>query len=194
MNYEDLKNRFQTVYKSETLDIKEQFCELTVTVKPESVHSIIKDLKFDQVMDITAIDYPENEYRFCVVYHLLSITNNLRIRIKAHIKEDQAIESIADIYKSANWWERETYDMFGIKFNNHPDLRRILTDYNFEGYPLRKDFPTTGFLEISYDNELGQIVSKPVELKQKMRVFKYENPWNKNLEQMHQEISKSTDK
>ena len=145
--------------------------------------SIIKFLKdneklfFNQLIDITAIDYPSRELRFEIVYLLISLKLNQRILIKTSINENDNIESISSIYKSANWYERECYDLFGIKFLNHPDLRRIMTDYNFEGHPLRKDFPLTGHNEVSYSEKEKKIVYEKVKLSQEYRNFDYSSPW-----------------
>ncbi len=145
--------------------------------------SIIKFLKdneklfFNQLIDITAIDYPSKELRFEIVYLLISLKLNQRILIKTSINENDNIESISSIHKNANWYERECYDLFGIKFLNHPDLRRIMTDYNFEGHPLRKDFPLTGHNEVSYSEKEKKIVYEKVKLSQEYRNFDYSSPW-----------------
>ena len=134
-------------------------------------------LKFRQLIDITAVDYPENEKRFKVVYFLLSHEKNVRSSIEYFIKENEPISSITSIYPAANWMEREVFDMYGITFKNHPDLRRILTDYNFEGHPLRKDFPLTGHNEVRYNEENKKVIYEPVKLEQNYRNFDYESPW-----------------
>ena len=147
------------------------------------VLSIIKFLKdnekliFDQLIDITAIDYPTREFRFEVVYLLSSLSLNQRILIKISIKESDNLDTISLIHKAANWYERECYDLFGIKFLNHPDLRRIMTDYNFEGHPLRKDFPLTGHNEVRYDEIEKKVVYEKVKLSQEFRNFDYSSPW-----------------
>ena len=147
------------------------------------VFSIIKFLKenkkllFNQLIDITAIDYPSRELRFEVIYLLISLTLNQRILIKTTINENDNLESISSIHKAANWYERECYDLFGIKFFNHPDLRRIMTDYNFEGHPLRKDFPLTGHNEVRYDDLEKKVVYEKVKLDQEYRNFDYSSPW-----------------
>ena len=135
------------------------------------------DLLFDQLIDITAIDYPSREKRFDLVYILLSMTLNKRIVIKTSIKDNENVESISSTYRSADWYERECYDLFGIKFLNHPDLRRIMTDYNFEGHPLRKDFPLTGHTEVRYDDLEKKVVYEPVKLSQDYRDYDYSSPW-----------------
>ena len=132
---------------------------------------------FHQLMDITAVDYPKRPDRFEVVYHFLSMTKNQRIRLKVFTDENTAVETISDIFPTANWFEREVFDMYGIYFNNHPDLRRILTDYGFEGYPLRKDFPLTGYVELRYDQEQKRCVYEPVKLSQDFRTFDFLSPW-----------------
>lgn len=132
---------------------------------------------FHQLMSVTAVDYPMREKRFDVVYHLLSLTHNHRIRIKTHTDEETAIPSMCGVYPSANWFEREVFDLFGVVFDNHPDLRRILTDYGFEGHPLRKDFPMTGYVELHYDEQQKRCVYAPVELTQDFRTFDFMSPW-----------------
>ena len=133
--------------------------------------------KFRTLIDITAIDYPEQEERFCLVYHYLSMQQNIRIRLKSSIKEGQIVPSITKLFPAANWFEREVFDMYGILFSNHPDMRRILTDYGFQGHPLRKDFPTTGYLELRYDQERKKVVYEPVKLTQEYRRFDFMSPW-----------------
>ena len=133
--------------------------------------------KFRQLIEVTAVDYPEKEQRFRMVYLLLSHENNSRIVIDYYIKENKIVPSITNIFPSANWMEREVFDMYGIEFKDHPDLRRILTDYNFEGYPLRKDFPLTGHNEVRYSEEDKKVIYEPVKLEQNYRNFDYESPW-----------------
>ena len=132
---------------------------------------------FEQCMDICGVDWPARAERFDVFYHLLSPRQNLRIRVKVATGEDQPVPSACPVYPGADWFEREAYDMYGILFTGHPDLRRILTDYGFEGHPLRKDFPTTGFVEVRYDDEVKRVVYEPVELKQEFRNFDFLSPW-----------------
>jgi len=136
-----------------------------------------ENTKFRQLIDITAVDFPEKEQRFRMVYLLLSHENNSRIVIDYYIKENKIVPSITNIFPSANWMEREVFDMYGIEFKDHPDLRRILTDYNFEGYPLRKDFPLTGHNEVRYSEEDKKVIYEPVKLEQNYRNFDYESPW-----------------
>jgi len=157
--------------------------ELTVRVSAVHIVSVVQFLrsnaacKFSSLVDITAIDYPEREKRFEAVYHFLSMYQNHRIRVKAAVREDQILASITEVFPSANWFEREIYDMYGILFSNHPDLRRLLTDYGFRGYPLRKDFPTTGYVELRYDETQKRVVYEPVELVQEYRQFDFMSPW-----------------
>ena len=136
-----------------------------------------KNIKFKQLIDITAVDYPENQKRFKIVYLLLSHELNQRIILSYYIDENQQIPSLTKIFPSANWMEREIFDMYGIKFTDHPDLRRILTDYGFEGYPLRKDFPLTGHTEVRYSEDKKKVVYEPVKLEQNYRNFDFESPW-----------------
>ena len=143
--------------------------------------------KFRQLIDITAVDYPEENQRFRLVYLLLSHEFNTRIILSFSINENEIIPSITEIFPSANWMEREVFDMYGIKFKNHPDLRRILTDYNFEGFPLRKDFPLTGHNEVRYSEDLKKVIYEPVKLEQNYRNFDYESPWEgtKYIKEIH---------
>ena len=134
-------------------------------------------LSFRQLMDITAVDYPGREERFEVVYHLLSVYSNQRLVIKLGVDEGGLVPSVIDVFPSAGWYEREIWDMFGIPFSDHPDLRRLLTDYGFEGHPLRKDFPLTGYVEKRYDEALKRVVQQPVSLPQEFRDFDFASPW-----------------
>lgn len=157
--------------------------ELTVHVAPSSLVSFVEFLKadaacrFSTLIDITAVDHPERPQRFDVVYHFLSMYQNHRIRLKLAVREDEMVPSITPVHPSANWFEREVFDMFGILFSGHPDLRRILTDYGFRGYPLRKDFPTTGYVEVRYDEAEKRVVYEPVKLVQEYRQFDFMSPW-----------------
>jgi len=135
-------------------------------------------LKYNQLMDVTCLDYPDQKKRFHVVYQLLSIENNGRITIKVPVDELTPVPSVGNLFPSAGWFEREVWDLFGVFFLNHPDLRRILTDYGFQGHPLRKDFPVTGYYQVRYDDEKKRIISEPVELSQQIRTFDYVGPWN----------------
>ena len=157
--------------------------ELLIKIDESDLLEIVQFLKsnekckFRQLIDITAVDHINNDKRFEVIYILLSIEFNYRIIIKIFISEDESVPSISDIYKSSNWYERECYDLFGIEFINHPDLRRIMTDYNFEGFPLRKDFPLTGHTEVRYDDLEKKVIYEPVQLSQEFRNFDSESPW-----------------
>ena len=135
------------------------------------------DFNFTQLLDITAVDYPSREFRFDLIYILQSLKKNKKIILKTFLEETDGIVSITNIHKAADWYERECYDLFGIEFLNHPDLRRIMTDYNFEGYPLRKDFPLTGHTEVRYNEGQKKVISEPVKLEQNYRNFDYESPW-----------------
>ena len=136
-----------------------------------------QETKFKQLIDITAVDFPEDKKRFKIVYLLLSHENNSRVIIEYLINENEVIPSVTSIFPSANWMEREVFDMYGIKFKDHPDLRRILTDYEFEGYPLRKDFPMTGHKEVRYSEDKKKVIYEPIRLEQNYRNFEYESPW-----------------
>ena len=157
--------------------------ELSLTVHRDNIVEVLKLLRddvntqFKLVMDICGVDYPESEERFCVVYNLLSLPHNLRLRIKVWTSEAVPVPSVTSVYSAANWWEREAWDLYGIYFTNHPDFRRILTDYGFEGHPLRKDFPLTGYVELRYDDEQKRVVYEPVKLTQDFRSFEFLSPW-----------------
>lgn len=157
--------------------------EVSLDIFPEYAAPFFTFLKdytngqFKMLVDITAVDYPSRAQRFEVVYNLLSVQFNARIRIKVHVDEITPIESLVPIYNSANWFEREVWDMFGICFTNHPDLRRILTDYGFEGHPMRKDFPLSGYIEFRYDDSKKRVISEPIEMTQEFRYFDFSSPW-----------------
>ncbi len=159
------------------------FEELIFKTSVSEITEVIKFLKFDnrlkfkQLIDIAAIDYPNEDKRFELVYLLLSIENNFRVKISIKFETNEKIPSIVKIFPSANWMEREIFDMYGIKFTNHPDLRRILTDYNFKGHPLRKDFPLTGFNEVRYSEKEKKVIYEPVKLEQNYRNFDFSSPW-----------------
>jgi len=159
---------------------------LTIEAEAADILKVLRFLyddpscQFWGITDITGVDYPERRKRFDVVYHLLSPKRNTRIRVKVQADEETMIPSCVEIYPGANWYERETYDMFGVLFSGHPDLRRILTDYGFEGHPLRKDFPLTGFVEVRYDDEQKRVVYEPVRLPQEFRNFDFLSPWEGN--------------
>jgi len=157
--------------------------ELTLHVAREEIVAVMKFLRddprcrFEILIDICGVDWPARTYRFDVVYHLLSPRLNQRIRVKLEADERTPVDSVVGVFSAANWFEREAYDMFGILFSGHPDLRRLLTDYGFQGHPMRKDFPLTGYVEVRYDDEQKRVVYEPVELTQEFRSFDFESPW-----------------
>ena len=157
--------------------------ELTIAVDAAEISNVLRYLRDDPSLqfvcfiDISGVDYPSRRRRFDVVYHLLSPKQNARIRVKVQADEKQMIPSVIDVFPAAEWFEREAYDLYGILFSGHPDLRRLLTDYGFQGHPLRKDFPLTGFVEVRYDNEQSRVVYEPVKLAQEFRNFDFESPW-----------------
>jgi len=157
--------------------------ELMLGVRPQAIVKVLSFLRddpkcrFEQLMDVCGADYPDRPERFEVVYNLLSLTHNRRIRVKVGVGEETPVPSVSAVYPVANWFERETWDLYGVLFENHPDLRRILTDYGFEGHPLRKDFPLTGYVELRYDDELKRVVYEPVKLTQEFRTFDFLSPW-----------------
>ena len=159
------------------------FGELTVTANLAHLESLAEFLRddascrFSTLVDITAVDHPERVERFDVVFHFLSMYRNQRIRVKVAVREDEMVPSLTGLFPAANWFEREIFDMFGILFSGHPDLRRILTDYGFRGHPLRKDFPTTGYTEVRYDEAQKRVVYEPVKLVQEYRQFDFMSPW-----------------
>jgi len=162
---------------------KTAFGELTLTCEPKHIRDVLRFLRddaacaFNCFTDLCGADYPEREKRFEVVYHLLSPTQNMRVRVKTSVGEEETLPSVIDVFPCANWFEREVYDLYGVLFENHPDLRRILTDYGFSGHPLRKDFPLTGYVEVRYDDEKKRVVYEPVKLTQEFRNFDYLSPW-----------------
>ncbi len=177
-----------SAYLSEKLDGKVGasaifYGELTLHVEASNIVPVLTFLKNDvqcqfiSIIDICGADYPSRPKRFDVVYHLLSPRQNLRVRLKVQTDEDTPVPSATAVYPGADWFEREAYDLYGILFSGHPDLRRILTDYGFEGHPLRKDFPLTGFVEVRYDDEVKRVVYEPVELRQEFRNFDFLSPW-----------------
>ena len=186
-----------TTIKKSQINLNQLFIDVDV----EDIISTILFLKtnekckFKQLIDITAVDYPQREKRFKIVYLLLSHENNLRIVINMNTEEKEAVPTITKIFSSANWMEREVFDMYGISFKDHPDLRRILTDYGFTGYPLRKDFPLTGHTEVRYSEEKKKVISEPVKLDQEYRDFDFESPWEgtKYIKQ-EEEKNKTKDK
>ena len=167
-------NNAKIILNAKYIEIKIDYLEIFNTIKQLKEDS---SLQFDQLIDLTAIDYPSQNQRFHMVYLLMSMTLNQRILIKSSLGDGENIATITSIHKAANWYERECYDLFGIQFSNHPDLRRIMTDYNFEGHPLRKDFPLTGFTEVRYDDLEKKVVYEPVKLTQEYRNFDFMSPW-----------------
>jgi len=165
------------------IEISDDFNQLQISISPNQILDVVDFIKndeaceFRQITDIAGVDFPERIKRFDVIYHFLSFRHNIRLRIKITISEDETISSITSIFPAANWFEREAFDMYGIQFKDHPDLRRILTDYGFEGYPLRKDFPLSGNVEIRYDEIDKKIIHEPVNLQQDFRSFDIQSPW-----------------
>jgi NADH-quinone oxidoreductase subunit C len=159
------------------------FGELTITAAAKDIVKVVTYLRDDPrclfwcIIDVTAFDWPQRERRFDVVYHLLSPKNNIRIRVKVEADETTLVPSIIDVFPGADWFERETYDLYGVLFTGHPDMRRLLTDYGFDGHPLRKDFPLTGFVEVRWDDEAKRVVYDPVRLAQEFRNFDFLSPW-----------------
>lgn len=183
---EELKELGEHIAASIDADVRSwrvEHGELTVDVRADRIVPVLQFLRDDPLtrflvmIDLAGVDYPGRAKRFDVVYHLLSMHNNTRIRVKVQLGEDETIPSIIPVYPCADWFEREAFDMYGIVFSGHPDLRRILTDYGFEGYPLRKDFPLTGHVEVRYDDEQKRVVYEPVKLVQEFRNFDYLSPW-----------------
>jgi NADH-quinone oxidoreductase subunit C len=159
------------------------FGDVSIDVSRDHIVEVLKKLRddprcqFEVLIDICGVDYPERAARFDVVYHLLSPRLNQRLRVKLSTDETSPVASVNNVYPAANWYEREAYDLYGIRFTGHPDLRRLLTDYGFQGYPLRKDFPLTGYVEVRYDDEKKRVVYEPVKLTQEFRDFDFESPW-----------------
>jgi len=182
-----LKDSFHMIENLKKINGIDNVTEKNILIEAEfdknnitNILKILKDeneLNFNQLLDITAVDYPSRELRFDLIYILQSLKKNKKIILKTFLKETDSIVSITNIHKAADWYERECYDLFGIKFLNHPDLRRIMTDYNFEGHPLRKDFPLTGHTEVRYDDLEKKVIYEPVKLSQEFRNFDSESPW-----------------
>ena len=167
------------------IEISDDFNQLQISIAADQILDVVDFIKndeaceFRQITDIAGVDFPDRQKRFEVIYHFLSFKHNSRLRIKIIIGEDESIPSITPIFPAANWFEREAFDMYGIQFKDHPDLRRILTDYGFEGYPLRKDFPLSGNVEIRYDEIDKKIIHEPVNLQQDFRSFDIQSPWER---------------
>jgi NADH-quinone oxidoreductase subunit C len=183
MTLEELSSHIGAKLGSAVLKSGIAYGELTLVVGRDEIVRVITTLRddadclFEVLIDICGVDYPERGNRFDVVYHLLSPRKNQRIRVKCETDEDAAVPSIVEVFPAANWFEREAYDMYGIMFSGHPDLRRILTDYGFQGFPLRKDFPLTGYVEVRYDDAQKRVVYEPVKLTQEFRSFDFMSPW-----------------
>ena len=171
--------------KCNPIEISDDFNQLQISISADQILDVVDFIKndeaceFRQITDIAGVDFPDRQKRFDVIYHFLSFKHNSRLRIKIIIGEDESIPSITSIFPAANWFEREAFDMYGIQFKDHPDLRRILTDYGFEGYPLRKDFPLSGNVEIRYDEIDKKIIHEPVNLQQDFRSFDIQSPWER---------------
>ena len=163
------------------VDATVAFGELTLTCHRDRIVGVLGELRdrygFQQLLDVCGADYPDRPERFEVVYHLLSLTRNIRVRVKVATDEVQPVPSVIGVYPSAGWFEREAFDMYGVLFSDHPDLRRLLTDYGFQGHPLRKDFPMTGYVEVRYDEAQKRVVYEPVKLTQEFRNFDFLSPW-----------------
>ena len=178
-----LKEYLEKEVSSKVQSVTIENRELTIVSTPHYLKEVLgflrdnKKCQFRMLIDICGADYPERKPRFDVVYHLLSLSNNLRLRLKVAVDDGESVASVCDIFPNANWYEREAFDMYGLLFEGHPDLRRILTDYGFEGHPLRKDFPVEGKVEMFYDEEEGRCVYRPTNLKQDFRHFDWDSPW-----------------
>ncbi len=179
----NLEKKINSELTTKIISSKINHSQLYINIDPEDLIEIVLfiktniDFKFQQLIELTAVDYPENNKRFKMVYMFLSHEKNQRIILSFLINENEIVQSLTSVFPSSNWMEREVFDMYGIKFKDHPDLRRILTDYNFEGFPLRKDFPLTGHTEVRYSEEKKKVIYEPVKLEQNYRNFDYESPW-----------------
>ena len=182
-NLESLEKAINSELTTKVLSSKIKHDQISICIEDNNLIEVIiflkthSSTKFKQLIDITAVDYPERDKRFKMVYLLLSHEKNSRIKIEFDIKEGEILSSLTSIFPSANWMEREVFDMYGVEFKDHPDLRRILTDYGFKGHPLRKDFPLTGHNEVRYSEEDKKVIYEPVKLEQNYRNFDYESPW-----------------
>ena len=182
-NLKELGDHVGASMEQAIVDYDIAFGELTLNAKADQIVSLLKFLRddgtcrFSVLIDICGVDYPDRPNRFDIVYHLLSMHQNQRVRIKIDTDEETPVASVAEVYPCADWFEREIFDMYGVTFSNHPDLRRILTDYGFDGYPLRKDFPLTGYVEVRYDEEQKRVIDEPVKLTQEFRSFDDMSPW-----------------
>ena len=182
---ENLEKVFSSILDKNSYKIKFEYDNFKVSITPNNLYKVVKTLKdndklkFSQLLELTAVDYPDREERFNLVYIFLSIEFNSRIILTTNLSEEDTIESITSLFPSANWYEREVWDLFGIAFINHPDLRRILTDYGFNGFPLRKDFPLSGNVEVRYDMATKKVIYEPVNLVQEYRDFDFLSPWER---------------
>lgn len=180
---QDLGEHIAASLENEVVSVEVAYGELNVTARAEHIQKVLtflrddKECSFKQLIDLCGVDYPERTKRFDVVYHLVSYTLNQRIRVKVATDEDTPVPTAVEVYPAANWFEREAWDMYGIFFGDHPDLRRMLTDYGFQGHPLRKDFPVSGFVECRYSEEEKRVVYEPVQLPQENRNFDFMSPW-----------------
>ena len=178
------RSNLSSTLSEAVLDINESNDHILINMVPTALPTMAAHLKskkgfsFNTLIDITAVDFPTKEQRFKVIYHFLSMTENKRCRVTISINENENVPSITSVYECANWFEREIFDLFGVNFTSHPDLRRILTDYGFKGHPLRKDFPTSGFLEVRYDEEEKRVIYEPTTLTQGYRDFDFLSPWD----------------
>ncbi|MGY9006935.1 MAG: NADH-quinone oxidoreductase subunit C, partial [Alphaproteobacteria bacterium] len=180
----ELGEHIEDILAGDIESVAVAYGELTVTIRDSAaIVKVLTTLRDDtncqlhQLMDVCGVDYPEREKRFDVVYHLLSLRQNHRARVRARVDENTPIPSVTGVFSAAGWWEREAWDMYGILFSGHPDLRRLLTDYGFEGHPLRKDFPLSGYVEVRYDDDQKRVVYEPVKLTQEFRNFDFLSPW-----------------
>ena len=186
----NIKNILSSLLKNDNILVGYENDNYKINVKSNDLLKVVKTLKdndklkFCQLIDLTAVDYPDISSRFNMIYIFLSIENNARIILNTFISEDEAIDSITSLYPCANWYEREVWDLFGISFKNHPDLRRILTDYGFNGFPLRKDFPLSGNIEVRYDMTSKKVIYEPVKLTQNFRDFDFESPWEGSFKEI----------
>ena len=178
------QNNLNDTLRDSVLSIKEEHGHIIFDILPSAIVEVVtylrskKGFSFTTLIDITAIDFPAKEKRFQLIYHFLSMTENKRCKITMAVSDQETVKSVTPVFECANWFEREIFDLFGITFSSHPDLRRILTDYGFEGHPLRKDFPTTGFLEVRYDEVEKRVVYEPTTLTQGYRDFDFLSPWD----------------
>ena len=178
------QNNLNDTLRDSVLSIKEEHGHVVFDILPSAIVEVVtylrskKGFSFTTLIDITAVDFPAKEKRFQLIYHFLSMTENKRCKITMAVSDQETVKSVTPVFECANWFEREIFDLFGITFSSHPDLRRILTDYGFEGHPLRKDFPTTGFLEVRYDEVEKRVVYEPTTLTQGYRDFDFLSPWD----------------